>query len=478
MRAAFAAFLLLHGIAHLVGFLLPWGLIPAPPPDAAPLPQVNVLFGRVTLGDTTARWLGVLWLIAALAFAVVAIGVWRQTPWSRPALVGVALVSLALSIAWWPTARLGVLINAAILLMLFASAYVAYRSDIRAAGERALSGSAIVQTRVGPIEYATLGDGAPILIVHGTGGGWDQGLFSARGVVPYGFRLLAPSRFGYLRTPMPSDHSPLAEADAFAAFLDALNIDRVAVMSFSAGTAPAVQFALRYPERVSALVLVVPAAGGMSPQIPKGPPVLVMNVVLRFDLPMWLAMRFAPEIMYKVVAVPPSLVTTLSPEDSATLHEGIRMLLPVSMRRHGMINDAKNMSGSMPLFPIEKITAPTLLISAEDDLYQTLRVARRAAGIIPGARLVAFKSGGHLLLGRAAEVWPQVAAFLESIPPIICLSSSAAPAAISSPGARLTRMSGQPGNSEADRSRESEPLTCRPLGLRSRRCPADTERRR
>lgn len=28
MRAAFAAFLLLHGIAHLVGFLLPWGLIP------------------------------------------------------------------------------------------------------------------------------------------------------------------------------------------------------------------------------------------------------------------------------------------------------------------------------------------------------------------------------------------------------------------------------------------------------------------
>jgi len=418
MRAAFAAFLLLHGIAHLVGFLLPWGLIPAPAPGAAPPPPTNVLFGRVALSDSTARGLGILWLIAAMAFVVVAIGVGRQAPWSRPALIAVALASLALSTAWWPTAWIGALINVAILLTLLAAGYGAYRSDVRSARERALSGSAIIETRVGPIEYATLGEGQPILVVHGTGGGWDQGLYAARGVVPHGFRLIAPSRFGYLGTPMPADHSPLAEADAFAAILDALHIERVAVMSFSAGTAPAVQFALRYPERVSALVLMVPAAGGMSPQIPKGPPAFVMNIVLRFDLPMWLAMRFAPTVMYKVVAVPPSLVATLSPEDSATLNEGIRLLLPVSLRRHGMINDAKNMSGSLPLFPIEKITARTLLVSAEDDLYQTMHVARRAAGIIPGAKLIGFKTGGHLLLGRAHELWPRVAVFLDALPPL------------------------------------------------------------
>src|SRR5687768_4679965 len=101
MRIAFALFLLLHGFAHLVGFLLPWGMLPAPGPGEVPPPNPNVLFGgRLTLGDSAARGLGVFWLIAALAFAIVAYGVWRQTPWSRTALIIVALASLALSVAW------------------------------------------------------------------------------------------------------------------------------------------------------------------------------------------------------------------------------------------------------------------------------------------------------------------------------------------------------------------------------------------
>jgi 2-hydroxy-6-oxonona-2,4-dienedioate hydrolase len=416
MRAAFAAFLFLHGLAHLVGFLVPWGLVPSPAPGAAPPPPTNVVFGHIHLGDSAARLLGILWLLVALAFVVVAIGVWRETPWSRAALVVMLLASLALTIAWWPTARVGVVINAAILLALLVMAYRAYRRDVRVEAKRALAGGTIIQTSAGPIEYATLGSGEPVLVVHGTGGGWDQGLHGSRGLAPLGFQIIAPSRFGYLRTPMPVDHSPRAEADAFAALLDKLGIERVAVMSFSAGTAPAVQFALQYPERVSALVLVVPAAGGMAPMVPKGPPAWVMNVVLRFDLPMWLAMRLAPKVMYRVVAVPPSLVPSLAPADSAVLRETIRMLLPISMRREGMINDARNMSGWLPLFALDSITAPTLLISAEDDLYQTMKVARRAAAIIPGAQLLGFETGGHLLLGRGPEMWPRVAAYLHAAP--------------------------------------------------------------
>jgi 2-hydroxy-6-oxonona-2,4-dienedioate hydrolase len=413
MRIAFVLVLILHGVAHLVGFLGPWGLLPAASPSAVPAPSPNALFGgRLTLGDTAARGFGVIWLVAALSFVIVAIGFWRRDSWSLPALVSVSLASLALSTAWWPAARIGVLVNVAILLTLLALAYRSYRDDIAAERDRALLGSAMIETSYGPIEYSTLGQGSPILVIHGTGGGWDQGIYAARSIVPYGFRLIAPSRFGYLRTPLPADASPQHEADALAAFLDALKIDNVAVMSFSAGTAPAVQLALRHPSRVSSLVLFVPAAGGMYAPIAKGPPPFVMNVVLRYDLPMWLTMKVSPNTMYRVAAVPPSLVETLPEADRAVVDEGVRMILPVSMRAKGIMNDANSQSGSEPMYPLERVTTPTLLLSAEDDLYRTLPVARQMAKRIPGARLIEFKTGGHFLAGHAMEIWPQVVAFL------------------------------------------------------------------
>ena len=88
---------------------------------------------------------------------------------------------------------------------LIAAAYVSYRNDIAAERDRALLGGTMIETSYGPIEYSTLGQGSPVLVIHGTGGGWDQGIYAARSVVQYGFRLIAPSRFGYLRTPLPTD---------------------------------------------------------------------------------------------------------------------------------------------------------------------------------------------------------------------------------------------------------------------------------
>jgi pimeloyl-ACP methyl ester carboxylesterase len=306
-----------------------------------------------------------------------------------------------------------VLVNVAVVALLLGAGYLAYQTAIRSERQRAASGSSVVETAYGPIEYATAGQGTPILVIHGTGGGWDQGIYAGRSMVPYGYRLIAPSRFGYLRTPMPADGSPQHEADVLAGFLDALKIDKAIVMSFSAGAAPAEQLALRHPDRVSSLVFFVPAAAGTSPPLAEGPPPFVMNVVLRYDFPMWLAMKVAPNTMYQVAAVPPALVPTLSKQDRAILDEGIRMILPVSRRREGMMNDARTQSGTEPIYPLEQIVAPTFLVSAEDDLYRTLPVARSMTARIPNARLLEFRTGGHFLVGHAREVWPRVADFLE-----------------------------------------------------------------
>ena len=100
----------------------------------------------------------------------------------------------------------------------------------------------------------------PLLAVHGSGGGHDQGMAFAAGLASQGIRVIAMSRFGYLRTPMPIDASAAAQADAHVCLLDALGIRRTAIMGGSAGAPSALQLAIRHPDRVSALVLLVPLA--------------------------------------------------------------------------------------------------------------------------------------------------------------------------------------------------------------------------
>jgi pimeloyl-ACP methyl ester carboxylesterase len=48
-----------------------------------------------------------------------------------------------------------------------------------------------------------------------------------------------------------------------------LNIKKVVVVAYSAGSASAVQFAMRYPDRVSALILVSPVSIGQAPILSK-----------------------------------------------------------------------------------------------------------------------------------------------------------------------------------------------------------------
>ena len=132
MRVAFALFLVLHGIAHLVGFLVPFGLAPATAPGQPPPPRPDVLFGgQLLIGDAAARLLGVGWLALAAAFVVVASGVVRGAAWWPAALAGVAVASLAMSAAFWPGARIGVYIDA-LLLALVAALLLTGRAGVPA----------------------------------------------------------------------------------------------------------------------------------------------------------------------------------------------------------------------------------------------------------------------------------------------------------------------------------------------------------
>jgi hypothetical protein len=77
-------------------------------------------------------------------------------------------------------------------------------------------------------------------------GGYDQGLANVADFVGDGFRVIAPSRFGYLGTPVPPDSSPAAQADAHAALLSELNISKPIVVGISAARS-AIELAIRHP---------------------------------------------------------------------------------------------------------------------------------------------------------------------------------------------------------------------------------------
>src|SRR6185503_13179859 len=127
--------------------------------------------------------------------------------------------------------RLVLLLASGMLALGMFALYFSYRRDLDDINGRLTTRSQTLQTSHGLVEYAVRGEGAPALVIHGAGGGYDQGLRIAETFGGDGFRWISPSRFGYLRTPLPSDASTAAQADALADLLDALNVKRVAILA-------------------------------------------------------------------------------------------------------------------------------------------------------------------------------------------------------------------------------------------------------
>lgn len=125
-------------------------------------------------------------------------------------------------------------------------------------GRERLTGSQVVVTAFDDVKYAIRGSGPPVLLVHGAGGEYGQGLIIGETFVGDGYCFIAPSRFGYLRSFIPQDGSPAAQADAYAALLDRLGIGRVAAVAFSDGGPSALQLALPHADRTAAPVMISP----------------------------------------------------------------------------------------------------------------------------------------------------------------------------------------------------------------------------
>lgn len=289
---------------------------------------------------------------------------------------------------------------------------IAYREDMRRAWERVNSvPSQRLETRFGTIEYADRGEGMPLLVSHGVLGSHVESFDGWWSKLPGpGFRVIAPSRFGYFGSTLPDAASPADQADAYALLLDQLTVDRAIVIAFSAGSGSSLEFASRHPERVTGLILVCCRLGG-GPTLGKGFAPLV-RLAYSADWAFWVFKKCMPMAYARMMGLPKGY--ELSPHESESMAGLRELLFPFKPRREGAVFDGFVSNPAADRFPFEQLTVPTLVVHARDDHLAPYRSAAEAASRIPGAKLVTIEGGGHIFMGHDNEVREAIQAFVQA----------------------------------------------------------------
>jgi pimeloyl-ACP methyl ester carboxylesterase len=303
---------------------------------------------------------------------------------------------------------------AAILVILMGLALTLARTEAMQRADVLAGESELARTPQGTVEYAIQGEGPPVLVIHGAGGGFDQGLLLAEAVGGPGRKWISVSRFGYLRSPLPEDASTAAQADALAALLTELEIERVDVLAMSGGAPPALQLAARHPERVSAMVLLSPAPFTPFGGDVEGRPVPAggYTAIAGSDVGFWMMRRLAPGTLRAAFDARPELLEA-APEDAEFVERLVDGFQPASDRLAGLRNEISAVD-PQAAYDLEAIGAPVLVVHAADDRLNPIAISEAIAARIKNTRFIRYETGGHLLLGHHGDLREAIPEFLEA----------------------------------------------------------------
>ncbi|WP_157813906.1 alpha/beta fold hydrolase [Microbacterium sp. BR1] len=259
-----------------------------------------------------------------------------------------------------------------------------------------------ITTSAGPVEYREVGRGMPLLLLHGTPGGSDQGVAAAR-VLGLDARVIAPSRPGYLGTPLSVGRTPIEQAVAMVALLDGLEVDRAVVLGVSGGGMTARALAARHPGRVRGLVLW--SAVGAPMRIPAWP--LLHGPLSR---------RAVEEALLRRLRRSPRLLVG-GARDARSVDAALAIaetVFPIGDRRDGLANDALQ-ARRFDVGSASKITAPVLVVHGTQDRNVPYRHATRAMHSLPHARLVTVPGANHWTTAGDPAAAVALAAFLAGL---------------------------------------------------------------
>ena len=257
--------------------------------------------------------------------------------------------------------------------------------------QRLASGGHVIDTAKGPIEYGDVGKGTPVLYVHGAPGGYDQTALVARHYELSSYRLIGPSRPGYLRTPLATGRSTLEQAEMLVPLLDELGLSRVPIVAHSTGAAIAMHLAARHPERVSGLYLAAgvyrPLSGARASRFALG---FLEPLLQATEMPQHATARLARRVGDVVVRARRGKAMPL--EIAAWPHL-IESLLPASLRAPGLANDLHNLAILGPP-PFDQLACPVWLAHSPADIVVPIAHSRFALKQLANARFT-MTSGHH-----------------------------------------------------------------------------------
>lgn len=254
---------------------------------------------------------------------------------------------------------------------------------------RLLEGSRISQTSVGPIEYSWSGEREDVVLyIHGTPGGHDLAPHHF-----YDYQILAPSRPGYLRTPLASGRSPIEQADAFAALLDALDIRSVFVLGTSGGGPAAIAFAATHADRTRGLIALQAVSHPIDTSI-RVPAFLQSDFLYWFVLGALSRFQSDEGLVAMQIKQPENRSRILADERKWKAFEAqLWSMWPVSRRQAGWENDM--IQGRDFELPLELIEAPTLIIHGSADDAVPAEHAEWLAGRLKHSELHVIDGADH-----------------------------------------------------------------------------------
>jgi pimeloyl-ACP methyl ester carboxylesterase len=293
----------------------------------------------------------------------------------------------------------------AIVLLFSVVTYVRFSQWRNAVTKNLKRDSVVVQTAKGPIEYAEVGHGPVVLMVHGDPGGYDQ-IYQVLKIddAEHGdFRYVIPSRPGYLRTPLIVGKTPKEQAEAFAALLDALKIDKVAVVGGSGGGPSAIEFAALYPERCTALVLEEAVTMRRKPT-EAGFVEAALTKTLGLDFSVWL--------------IKDTFTAGLQAKDASDLKISsiataiFNSTVPAASRAAGHDNDIAQWAAISEL-PLKGVRCPTLILQGTADVNVPIAHGEFAHDQIAGSQFVQLPGEDHwMVITKHKQLGELIHAFL------------------------------------------------------------------
>lgn len=254
-----------------------------------------------------------------------------------------------------------------------------------------------IETSFGKMTYIDKGSGEAVLICHGICGGYDQAYDTLKDRID-DYRIIAPSRFGYIGTDMPDNATVKDQAKAYKELLDNLGIDKVYVLATSAGGSTAIRFAIDYPERTKGLILycsTMPASVKPDSYTKYvGPPKQICSSFI-----MWLISPLFEPIMGM---------------ENSTINE----ILPINQKVEGIVFDAKivnpDMDRNFDEYDIENLKVATIVFNAKDDKLALYSRTKAAVKRFPNCTFISFESGGHLMKGNQDKINSELDKFIEA----------------------------------------------------------------